>query len=381
MQLLKFIGLWGDEPEPSEAVFACMHTYIRLRMEAGSLAPDESVRIHLTKAVHCLFALASFLSPLEGWNPEMHGNEAGTIEAIEYYEFQKCGPALKKLAMDYFRIGFVVPFLGLIYGNLGVLEIWKTKTLAATKALFSGGLVKYAEEWLEITFSIFTWMPVFVLLNMPDAVNEYLKTVGFTWDKQGFQSIDMFLSAFAGKWPGNNEEGIRISVLLFVFLSASEGAIDTAEVNSWMPSPEAIARMERETPMIRLFCVVDITGLGARAFLKLGREDDAFELARQAVAPEQNTVKKSTLVTCRSIMGQIAARRGQDGEADGHFARALEDAEVSRMPMLELLVARDWKRYALEPTGRDCNEAEAVIDGACEKMNKTRAQLAAVLGS
>ena len=130
---------------------------------------------------------------------------------------------------------------------------------------------------------------------------------------------------------------------------------------------------------IRRYGVFDLTSLGARAFLKLGRDDDAYELARLAVAPEQATDKKTTLVTCHSILGQVAAKHGRLDEADGHFSRALEEAKTSRLPMLELFAARDWKKHALDPTGRDCSAAEAVIDDACIKMKKTRNHLSSVL--
>ena len=63
------------------------------------------------------------------------------------------------------------------------------------------------------------------------------------------------------------------------------------------------------------------------------------------------------------------------------FARALEEAKLSRLPMLEVLAARDWKKHALDASGRDCNEAESVIDAACAKMNKTREQIASVLSA
>ena len=128
-----------------------------------------------------------------------------------------------------------------------------------------------------------------------------------------------------------------------------------------------------------MVALYEITSFGARAFLKLGRDDDAYELARLAVSPEQNTVKKTTLVSCHSILGQVAAKRGELEAADGHFADALAEAKLSRLPMLEVLAARDWKRHALVAHGRSGAEADMVIDGACGKMGKTRKQLGSVL--
>ena len=122
-----------------------------------------------------------------------------------------------------------------------------------------------------------------------------------------------------------------------------------------------------------------MASFGARAFLKLGRDDDAYELSRIAVSPEQQTDKKTTLVSCHSILGQIAAKRGDLDDAESHFANALREAKLSRLPMLEVLAARDWKRHLLAPQGRECGAAEAAIDGARLKMKKTREELAPLL--
>ena len=48
---------------------------------------------------------------------------------------------------------------------------------------------------------------------------------------------------------------------------------------------------------------------------------------------------------------------------DGHFARALKEAERSRLPMLELLAARDWGEHLLEPNGRDCGRLQDRLTG------------------
>ena len=104
-------------------------------------------------------------------------------------------------------------------------------------------------------------------------------------------------------------------------------------------------------------------------------------MSRIAVSPEQKTEKKTTLVSCHSILGQVAAKRGDLDEAEAHFANALGEAALSRLPMLEVLAARDWKRHALVAHGRSGAEADMVIDGACGKMGKTRKQLGSVLAA
>ena len=70
---------------------------------------------------------------------------------------------------------------------------------------------------------------------------------------------------------------------------------------------------------------------------KLGRHKEAMETARIAVSPEQRTVKKTTLWGSHTIIGQVTAKRGEYDEADASMKRAMEEARLSRLPMLELL--------------------------------------------
>ena len=113
--------------------------------------------------------------------------------------------------------------------------------------------------------------------------------------------------------------------------------------------------------------------------MKLGRHEDAYEMCKIAVSPEQKTEKKTTLVSCHIMLGQVAILREHLDEADGHFAHALEEAKLSRLPFLEVIAARDWKKYLLVPNGRDCGAAEAIIDAALARMKKTREQLPRIL--
>ena len=49
-------------------------------------------------------------------------------------------------------------------------------------------------------------------------------------------------------------------------------------------------------------------------------------------------------MSCHSILGEVAAKRKQLEEADGHFANALEMAKQSGLPMLEVVVAHPSAR-------------------------------------
>jgi hypothetical protein len=74
-------------------------------------------------------------------------------------------------------------------------------------------------------------------------------------------------------------------------------------------------------------------------------------------------MRKFDLVECHGVLGQVAAKRGDFEAASGHFARGLEEARASRLPMLELLMARDWKRAVGEQEQAGAADADAVIDG------------------
>ena len=62
-----------------------------------------------------------------------------------------------------------------------------------------------------------------------------------------------------------------------IYNSSSPGIIDEEEVNKIIPSPSELAKMEYEYSFLKRFGVYDLTSTGARAFLKLGRDDDAYE--------------------------------------------------------------------------------------------------------
>ena len=53
-----------------------------------------------------------------------------------------------------------------------------------------------------------------------------------------------------------------------------------------------------------------------------------------------------------SVLCQVLAKRGNLAEAESHCANALAEAKLSRLPIVEVLVARDWKKHALVLNGR-----------------------------
>jgi uncharacterized protein HemY len=90
------------------------------------------------------------------------------------------------------------------------------------------------------------------------------------------------------------------------------------------------------------------------------------------LSPEQQTREPCTLAECHKVLGQVAAKRGEFTEADGHFTRALEAAKASKYAMLEVLIAQSWKRAVGE---NGAAAADAVIDAACAKLGKPLEQV------
>ena len=72
-------------------------------------------------------------------------------------------------------------------------------------------------------------------------------------------------------------------------------------------------------------------GLAASVFLRLGRDDDAAEAARILVSPEHGSMMRSDIAYGHCVLGQLAAKGGDAEAAGGHFGRALEAAEASRL--------------------------------------------------
>jgi hypothetical protein len=204
-----------------------------------------------------------------------------------------------------------------------------------------------------------------------------LDAIGFSWSDRGFSLYEEFLAA-AQALPGFSVDEDAVYHRLVLYLASPQAAALDKEAGAWIPAPAALFELDRSTTWGYVcggaFCVLH---LAARAFLQLGRDDDAFEVARLAVSTVESTTGRNYLaVECHCVLGQVAAKRGELEESGGHFGRALEVAKASRrLPMLELLAAQEWKR-AVSGSGA---EADAAIDVACVKMGKSRASLASLL--
>ena len=378
------LGYFGGEEGPAIDALPSARSHAHILLEAVELSPHKSIHNLITNmwAGHVMGMFLP-MSPFEEWC-NFGCSEENMVEGMNYYKFDVCGRVLKDdfIKLDMFMFSTWMLPLALLFGNLSALDSWHKKAIEAWNKIDLPGTNNYAAMVYETYFtSLACQVPLHIMLGQGREASEVLKALGFTWDEGGFDRFETLHTALKAAWPPADLECDSAMCRLFIFLSFPKSDIDKVGVDAWIPSPAKLAEMERGYCFVRRWGLFDLTSYGARAFLKLGRDDDAYELARLAVAPEQKTEKKTTLVACNSILGQVAAKRGHLDEADGHFTRALEEAKLSRLPMLEVLAAREWKQHMLQPAGRDCAVAEAVIDAACTAMNKDRDQMTSHLGS
>ena len=244
--------------------------------------------------------------------------------------------------------------LTLRFGNLHGLNKWKTKIVDAFEQISRArNLSAYTREFINSLNVCF----MFVFLGMIDDARDLLSAgrSEALWQQETCSDKDDCL-------------GQLLTVLVVDDLCVEE--------KQRTPSPKKIVELER---MDLYKCrVSSLTGLAARAFLKLGRDSDAREVASLAIAPEAHNLglKACSLVDCHCVLGILAAKEGGGcgiglATAEAHFADALRDAERSGMPMLEVVAARDLKAVVVAAEAK----ADMVIDAACAKMNKTRADL------
>ena len=382
--LFHYFGLFGHEPD-AKRVLDELYKCTSLMIEAASLTDNLSWRSAIPSLIYPFFlGTAMVYSHLPQWDPtQFHCTEKGILDACAFYQYHVCGRVFKETGMrqDYFRAGFQMQVSLFYYGNCAIAKLWHEKSLGVFKEINLPSTKAIQEETIEVYNLLIGALPAMLICSMFDEVSALLTAIGITWNQEGFEELDFLMNHLKGIFPcSQQKEEVLHSRLLIILASPHDTRIES-EVTSWMPSPRELADMENGYVLFKRYSIYDAISIGARIFLKLGRHDDAYELSRIAVSPEQKTEKKTTLVICHSILGQIAAKRGNLDEAELHFANALKEAKLSRLPMLEVLAAREWKRHLLEPNERECHVVEKEINEACVKMNKSRENIASLLVS
>ena len=318
-------------------------------------------------------------SELESWDLHTGGGEAALVAALEHHSFAECFSVAKASAvgMDCLLHGVHIWPLTLAFGNLPAADLWAAKAIASFKEIdFASTPAKFTTIVWEPVWAR-TAVTVLLRLNRKAEAFAVLDAIGFCWSDRGFAMYEAFLPA-AQQLPGLSADEDPVYHRLVVYLASPQTAALDKAVGEWIPVPAALFELDR-TSCVGYWCGggMSVLPLAARAFLQLGRDDDAFEVARLAMSTAEPAAGRNYFaVECHCVLGQVAAKRGDLEEAGGHFGRALAVAKASpRLPMLELLAAQEWKR-AVSGSG---GAADAVIDAACAKMGKSRAELASLL--
>ena len=162
---------------------------------------------------------------------------------------------------------------------------------------------------------------------------------------------------------------------LLVFLTSDEGFPSTEEVLAFMPAPQTLVEMDR-APWLHLWHTQSLVMLGARAYLRLGKHEEAEATAQGGLAEAK---KVTTRVECHRILGVVAALRGDLKQAEASFVAGMEEARDTGLHLLELLCARDVKQFVVEKSQRQVDEVDALITAAAARMNKTTADFGMLL--
>jgi hypothetical protein len=346
---------------------------------ASQLTDDPSLQ-HMAAFVHkhMLFQTMCYSHVPEIWNPHLCGGEAAFIAALDFYTWGRCGKLHKASPTGMNHALCTLMPLALWLGDLSRVDKWVVAaTDRYTKDLDIPSTKTFAGHTPETCHMLLS-MPLLLKLNRSAQAHGVLAAIGMDWSANGKLVMDAYVEGLASVLPGAVIALERDFIRLLVYLVCPQSAALDAQANAWIATPAALALQESENSSSMsasgLFLPGGMLTMAARVFLKLGRDADAEESARIALLPERHLFGKYHLVECRTVLGQVAANRGNAEEAGGHFARALEEARASRLPMLELVVARDWKRAVGEYA-----EADAVIDGACAAMGKSREEMVSVL--
>ena len=165
---------------------------------------------------------------------------------------------------------------------------------------------------------------------------------------------------------------------LLVYLTSGEGGDSTVpdeEALAFMPAPQTLVEMDRYAHF-HLFGTASFVILGARAYLRLGKNEEAEATAQGGLA---EATKVPNRVECHRVLGVVAARRGDLQQAEASFLAGMEEALDTGAYLLELLCARDLMQFVVEESQGQADEVDAMISAAAGRMHKTTADFGGLL--
>ena len=163
---------------------------------------------------------------------------------------------------------------------------------------------------------------------------------------------------------------------LLVYLTSGEGGDSTVsdeELLAFTPAPQTLVEMDR-APGFHLLWTQSLVMLGARAYLRLGKDDEAEATARGGLAEAKKVTNR---VECHRVLGIVAARRGDLKQAEASFVAGMEEARDAGLYLLELLCARDVKQFVVE---KSCDVKQFVVEKSQGQADEVNAMIAAAAG-
>lgn len=241
----------------------------------------------------------------------------------------------------------------------------------------------FDDDYNEIMCLIMIAFPMLYTLNRGKAAAEIIDAFGLEYAEKGTggPGFDLWWASFssssnslfnANMFP---EETILTVLRLLIFITNPDGVIRKKEFRKWIPSPALLTKLDSCWCMAQ-FGLASCLGLGARAYLQLHQLEDAKQCATLGLL---NSEKLFVRMDCHRVVALIAAKENDLATAEDHLTKALGEASKSGLPMLRLLVARDWER--LLPHSEFGEESSSLIETACYEMKRKRSDMVSILKS
>lgn len=420
-----FKGARGESPNPSDAHIA---EALELYRQAAQAFIGAEARAEVSGLVASqVFArnqavlFSSWILPRAGPQhgligiEETLGGEVKLLESVEMYRYERDHAVFTKSlgGFDNFLSGFQGSVLLLRYANLRAaeahvakcktgyehlevrprLEALREKEAAAAAAEFPDsmsilhcttmslvpalalcGCWRPARELLK-AMGMWTWHP-----DQPRVIVEVLHGLGMfhwfgepapaPWCSDGFvalQRLEVLTTALGGAlWVGEEasvpeDEAAEADA---GECSLREAGVGLADAEAWLRGAlDTLGRAGRAYAFRVFLC--DMIGLGARVFERLGKAAEAKQLAEANVA---HSPKSTGCFQARTVLGRLAASRGEAEVAEEHLEAACAAARNGGYFGLELLGLQLLRTRVLVPKGREAEGTRRLEEAARERL-------------
>ena len=360
--ILEGLALVNGDRSPKKNLFQLI--------EEGSALCDDAAgkRFFAFEKFHVL-GHCTIVSHEDSWNVENGRQEL--MDAINAYEVEVDGERYRKLGgkQNWLQSGMFLYMLTLHYGEVETTKVWKEKAVASWSLTGVADSRRYNKEdtiMAEVGDLTITALPVLILIGKESWAAELLKSIGFSWDDVGFDAWFPLVERHTESLGTFPKDTWYTLYRLILILSSPDGSISIIDIKNWLPTPSELGNLNKAW----LTCTLgmcSLLNLGARVYEKIGDDDNAVATANLGVSEQK---KKAVSSDCRCLLGRVAARKGDSGEATNQFRMACEEAHEARVYVIEIIAAREWKK--LYPDNPD---SDAFIKRACLAIEKPEEQI------